>query len=99
MFQHVGANDVIEEPGQRRQPVIQIGAGKLNRARMRRIRPIDAGDREAAVCQNLREVAHRAAHIEHAPAFPVERKFGQQQRMAAVRRRFEFVPENRLGRR
>jgi len=53
MFQYVGANDVIEVPGQGRQAVIQIGAGKLNGRRMRRIGPIDAGDLEAAVRQNL----------------------------------------------
>jgi hypothetical protein len=76
MFQHVGANNVIELASQGRKAVVEIGAGELHRRRVRTIRPIDAGHGKPALGQNLRQVSDGASHIQHPFSVAAFREFG-----------------------
>ena len=98
MFQHVGADDVIE--------LAASGAASRYRDRRRRIPRWAGADvlgQSMLVTANPRlarisdKIADGAAHIEHPPAFPAFGKFGQQQRVAAIRRRFELISGSSLG--
>jgi len=91
VFDHVGANDVIEIALHRPQAVVQVGARKLHRRRVRRPRPIDRGHRKSTLRQDFRQVAGRAADIQHRTSFAQLGKLRQEQSVTAVGSRFELV--------
>jgi hypothetical protein len=82
MFQHVGANDVIEVPAQWREPLVQVRPSELHGGWVGRVGPIDADYLEAAPGQDLRKIARGTSDIENPTAFPAERKFSEEQRVA-----------------
>jgi hypothetical protein len=82
MFQHVGANDVVELAAQRRKPLVQVRPSELDGRWVWRLGPIDADYFEAAPGQDVRKVAYGTSDIENPAAFAAERKFSKEQRMA-----------------
>jgi hypothetical protein len=78
MFQHVGANDVVETSAQWRQAVIQIRTGEFYGWRMGRVGPIDTGHGKSARRQSLREIADGTTHIQYPAPFAAFRKLCQQ---------------------
>jgi hypothetical protein len=97
MLQNVRADDVIELAAEGRQAIIKISAGEFHSGGMRAVRPIDAGDGESPLGQNLRQVSDGTTDIQDAATFSVFGKLSQQQSMTAIRRRFELISGSSLG--
>ena len=91
MFQHVGAEDVVEAAMKGRETVVEVGRDELDPLRRFGAGQVDGGDVEPAGGEDLGEVAAGASRVEEAEAAPVGGEFAEQQAVACVRSRLELV--------